>query len=309
MPRPKKLGQYAPLSAGYYRDDAILEAGEKAEILYVRGLAYCSESMSDGYISDRQVVAVIGIGMRDAMARAARLVDVGAWERTDGGFVVRAWLKWNASAEEIGRQRKRDRDRKARPRAGIQTDSAGIPDGIEPEPDPDHDPDSSGIPDGIRTDSVPGGRARSRARPIQIQSISNPVPATPAGDVPETPTEGQRVNRLTKHYTDHPNVSMSNFPAIAGVVRKAVQSARYDDDAIRDALGRLAVDGRSVSVDTLRIELDGLPPHPSRPRDGPRRSTADDRVNQALAAGREIQALTDAGQPNGQQPRAIGRVS
>ena len=70
MARPKSLGPYAPLSASYYRDDAILEAGEKAEVLYVRGLAFCSDAMSDGFISDRQVTAVLGVGMRDAMRRA-----------------------------------------------------------------------------------------------------------------------------------------------------------------------------------------------------------------------------------------------
>jgi hypothetical protein len=111
--RPKSLGSYAPLSATYYRDDAILEAGEKAELLYVRGLSFCSEAMSDGFISERQVVAVVGAGMRDTQSRAQTLVDVGLWERVDGGYVVRSWLKWNKSAEEIGRARKQDRDRKA----------------------------------------------------------------------------------------------------------------------------------------------------------------------------------------------------
>ena len=113
MARPKSLGPYAPLSASYYRDDAILEAGEKAEVLYVRGLAFCSDAMSDGFISDRQVTAVLGVGMRDAMRRAQTLVDVELWQRVDGGFVIRGWLKWNKSAEEIGRARKQDRERKA----------------------------------------------------------------------------------------------------------------------------------------------------------------------------------------------------
>lgn len=113
MARPKSLGAYAPLSASYYRDDAILEAGEKAEVLYVRGLAFCSDAMCDGFISDRQVTAVLGVGMRDAMRRAQALVDVELWERVDGGFMVRSWLKWNRSAEEIGRARKQDRERKA----------------------------------------------------------------------------------------------------------------------------------------------------------------------------------------------------
>lgn len=113
MPRPKSLGSFAPLSSTYYSDDAVLEAGERAELLYVRGLAFLSGSMSDGFITDRQVTAVVGAGMRDATARAKRLVEVGLWQKVDGGYVCRSWLKWNKSAAEIGRARKLDRDRKA----------------------------------------------------------------------------------------------------------------------------------------------------------------------------------------------------
>jgi len=113
MARPKSLGAYAPLSASYYLDDALLEAGEKAEVLFVRGLAFSSNSDADGFITDRQVVNVLGIGMRDAAARAKKLVEVGLWERLDGGYVVRQWLKWNKSASDIGRALKKDRERKA----------------------------------------------------------------------------------------------------------------------------------------------------------------------------------------------------
>lgn len=113
MARPKSLGAYAPLSAAYYLDDALLEAGEKAEVLFCRGLAFSSGADADGFVTDRQVVTVLGIGMRDAAARARRLVEVGLWERLDGGYQIRSWLKWNRSAEDIGRARKLDRDRKA----------------------------------------------------------------------------------------------------------------------------------------------------------------------------------------------------
>jgi hypothetical protein len=110
--RVRRLGVYAPLSATYYQDDDIADAGEAAELLYVRGLAFCAGRPSDGFISDTQVVRFVGVGMGDALDRAETLVKVGAWERVDGGFVVRSWLKWNKSAEELGQDRTRDRDRK-----------------------------------------------------------------------------------------------------------------------------------------------------------------------------------------------------
>lgn len=124
MARPKSLGSYVPLSASYYLDDAVMEAGERAELLFVRGLAFLAQADSDGFISNRQVSAVLGVGMRDTGARAARLVEVGLWERVDGGYVVRSWLKWNKSAQEIGRLRKQDRDRKASQRGLFAVEGA-----------------------------------------------------------------------------------------------------------------------------------------------------------------------------------------
>lgn len=97
----RRNGSYAPLSAHYYKDDAIDEAGEAAELLYVRGLAFCADVLSDGFISDRQLVRFVGVGMTDAPERADMLVKVGLWERADGGYRVRSWLHWNRSRDEI----------------------------------------------------------------------------------------------------------------------------------------------------------------------------------------------------------------
>ncbi len=143
----RRLGPYAPLSATYAADDAIIAAGEPAELLFCRGLAFCATSNSDGYISDAQLVRLVGVGMKDAPKRAAQLVAVGVWTREDGGYVVRSWIKWNASAEELGRQRARDRDRKANRNPapipdGIQTESGGSPNGIHAE--------SNGSPEGFQ---------------------------------------------------------------------------------------------------------------------------------------------------------------
>lgn len=110
----RRNGSYAPLSAHYYKDDAIAEAGEKAELLYLRGLAFSADVLKDGFISDVQVTRFVGVGMRDAAARARRLVEVGLWQRDDerGGYVVNAWSKWNQTAAEIREKQQRDAERK-----------------------------------------------------------------------------------------------------------------------------------------------------------------------------------------------------
>ncbi len=179
MARPR-LGPYAPLSASYYDDDAIAQAGEAAELLFVRGLAFCARMVSDGFISDAQVARTVGVGMRDAHRRADRLVEVGLWERVPGGYVVRSWLKWNRSAEDIGRVKQKDRERKAQVR--------GSEGGLVP---PDDGPVSERSPSGIQTDSeriptdtspeslYPRARAGTSTDPQHISNTEPPPSGSP----------------------------------------------------------------------------------------------------------------------------------
>lgn len=85
----------------------------------------------------------------------------------------------------------------------------------------------------------------------------------PPDDEPTTTTEteGQRVNRLAKTYTD--KVKLSNFPAVAGVVRKAVR-AGLADPAISRGLATLAAEERPVTADTLRIAISQVTGHAAR---------------------------------------------
>lgn len=116
----KRNGSYAPLSANYYDDDAVIEAGERAEVLFTRGLAFCARNLNDGFITDLQL-ARIGVGLRDIKGRAQRLVDVGLWERLEGdlfdsegsGYRVRRWNKWNLTRAEIEAKQRKDAERKA----------------------------------------------------------------------------------------------------------------------------------------------------------------------------------------------------
>lgn len=139
-----RTGAYAKLLANYAEDDAIIEAGERAEILFVRGLAFCADSDSDGFITDRQLQRYVGIGLRSVRERAEKLVSVGLWLRVADGYIVRSWTKLHETAEQRGRKRKADRERKASKRGenpsdsertdtGIQDDSERTPDGAPPD--------------------------------------------------------------------------------------------------------------------------------------------------------------------------------
>lgn len=178
----KRNGSFAPLSAHYYKDDRIAAAGLASELLYVRGLALAADLLSDGFISDLQVSRYAGVGMKDVKRRAARLVEVGLWERTDGGYRISSWLRWNRSRDEILGLAEKDAGRKA-PKA----------EGLPPEPPDDNQPDAP-IPNGIRTESEPGTLRSPNGFQPRARSLSNSTPsnsnkrgAAAAADTP-TPT-------------------------------------------------------------------------------------------------------------------------
>ena len=112
--RTRRNGSYAPLSAHYYKDDSIAQVGERAELLYVRGLAFCADVLSDGFISDVQLTRFVAVGLTGAQQRAKALCAHGLWARDDedGGYWVRAWDKWNYSRTEIQDKLRKDSERK-----------------------------------------------------------------------------------------------------------------------------------------------------------------------------------------------------
>lgn len=143
----RRPGQFAPLSVHYYDDDKIMEAGELCEVLFTRMLAYsASQAEHEGWISDRVIQSRLGIlpfdagtdaGIvpgTDAGSRAERLREVGLLQREGAGYRITSWLRWNRSATEMGKERRRDRGRKTDVTTGSDgTDAgtdAGIPDAI-----------------------------------------------------------------------------------------------------------------------------------------------------------------------------------
>jgi hypothetical protein len=104
-------------------------------------------------------------------------------------------------------------------------------------------------------DGPESGFPTSENPPSIEHRSKNTISLSPNGE--REPSEGQRVNSLTKVYTDL--VPLSKFPAVAGVVRKAVRTSLWSDEEIEQALERLGVEGRSVTTDTLRYELTGFP--------------------------------------------------
>lgn len=182
--RVRKRGSYAPLSVHYYKDEAIMRAGPAAELLYVRGLAFCAETLSDGFIAHRQL-SHLTIGLSNVRRKVVSLVSAGLWTESEGGWYVTSWLSWNRSREEIIGAEEKDRDRKK-------------PQVTPPQPPPkggSRPPDSVRNPDGIQTESE--RLARRPARGVSSSSSSSTPEENPAGspsvaELPRSNPPGRR---------------------------------------------------------------------------------------------------------------------
>jgi hypothetical protein len=100
----------------------------------------------------------------------------------------------------------------------------------------------------------------------------------------------QRSKRLTDAYAEAE--PMCKWPAVNAVVIRAIKTEKWSDDEILDALLRMAKENRSVTIDALRTELNGLPPGGRRP------STTDQRVAAIQALKRGPQGRAEELPPN-----------
>jgi hypothetical protein len=89
----------------------ILAAGYKASWLFICGLCYSSRMLTDGFIPTAQVPRLAA--MPGYRAAAARLVAVGLWEPTEGGYVIHDYLEYQESRSSVEQRRQADRLRKS----------------------------------------------------------------------------------------------------------------------------------------------------------------------------------------------------
>jgi hypothetical protein len=115
--------------------------------------------------------------------------------------------------------------------------------GLEPKEETTNDP--SALPSVI-SDEITSVRAVSTSEELDL-GLSKPKK-------PESET--RIAQRITTAYVEAQ--PFSNFPAVLGIVRKALR-ADHDENMITAALLRLAGDGRAVTTGSLRYELEGAP--------------------------------------------------
>lgn len=245
---------------------------------YICSLCYCGQSLTDGHFPIRAVLRMADVDRDQVMA----LVEQGLWHLPDhdcpdceqpkpGHAVVHDYLQHQRSAAEVhdlsskrreagkkGAQKRWSAPKQADPPAaehgsGMASAMASAMPNAQQEL---WQNDGKLMAEEIRGDEnkqqTPSGSAES-------------PPAPPAG---EQLTDTQRSKRITDAYAEAE--PMCKWPAVNGVVLKAIKSNRFSDDEIKAAVLRLAAEGRSVTVDSLRTELQGFPARNGQPRSSQR---------------------------------------
>ena len=89
---------YVPLSVNFPDDPKVMAAGERAAWLYIRMLCLAQRLLSDGHIADIQLPL---LGVSGINKRLGDLERVGLIERTENGWLICAYLKWNRTAARV----------------------------------------------------------------------------------------------------------------------------------------------------------------------------------------------------------------
>lgn len=219
-----------------------LKAGNAAMGLWVRCGAWSAAHLRDGFVSEE--IARLYSGRNEI----EKLINSDLWIRVEGGYQMHDFGARNPTADAVRADRAAaaERQKRARERAKerrIDEESSRV---------------SHGVTHGVTHASVTPAVTVPPTRPIKERDIQPPS-ASAGAAAPAVPmTVTQRSKRITDAYAEAE--PMCKWPAVNGVVIKAVKAEKWTDEEIRDALLRMAGENRSVTVDALRTELAGLPP-------------------------------------------------
>lgn len=103
-----------------------LKAGPAASWLWLCGLAYCQEALTDGFIAKE---ALTFLGVPKPLPMAAVLVSVALWHEVDGGWQIHNYLQHNNSADYIRKVRSDRREagkRGGRPRKHVEPQTVNL---------------------------------------------------------------------------------------------------------------------------------------------------------------------------------------
>lgn len=153
---------WVKLDDGFFRNPKVLAAGRDARDIYIAGLCYCAQGLTDGIIPKNAVrVLAAETEVDDWQIASARLVEVGLWEQHEKGYQVHDYLDYNPSRDKA--LATKDARREAGRRGGKQKASNLLEHGKE---------DAS-------SKTLPRTRPRTNTSP---NGDNPPTPPEPKGD-------------------------------------------------------------------------------------------------------------------------------
>jgi hypothetical protein len=99
--------------------------GAQVFALYVAGIGYAREHLTDGFIPDTFVQACGLVQRPQAVARALTSRGVSLWHRVRGGYRIHDYFDWNPKASAVKKKRAKWREKKARQRRGSNGEYSG----------------------------------------------------------------------------------------------------------------------------------------------------------------------------------------
>jgi hypothetical protein len=264
-PKVRSLARYGS-DAGLARD------------LYVQMICFCKRLLTDGFVPDEQVgLLVYPLDPEHGKQLAKQLASVGLIKEEAGGWNVLAYLQRNGSRADVERL------------SEVRAESGRKGGKVSRKPARQSAAQAKG------KQGASGALKQNEARDRDRDREDTELPYGSSGADEPRPGNGLTITQRSKRITDvyAEAEPMCKWPAVNSVVIRAIKTGEWSDDEIRDALLRMAEENRSVTIDSLRIELNGLPSAKHRSDGTPPESTGAQRAQQALEAGRRVQAMID----------------
>jgi hypothetical protein len=128
------LDEQLPTHPKIYRAGELLgpNGAAQALALFVAGLAYAREHLTDGFLPARFVMTCGLVQTPQAVANALTSRGVRLWHRTRGGYRIHDFHDWNDKASEIKEKRAKQRDKKRRQRASAARALNGVSPNLSP---------------------------------------------------------------------------------------------------------------------------------------------------------------------------------
>lgn len=109
------MSLYVKLQTEIITDAKILMAGPEGFCLWAKGLAYSKQHLTDGFIP-KEVLPILGVGIKKVERIATLLVEVGLWEKVENGYTVgvEKWAKHQTTKEDVELKKAQNAERQRR---------------------------------------------------------------------------------------------------------------------------------------------------------------------------------------------------